>query len=167
MAMTTKEIRDLFGYDEWARMRTIESVSQLTEELFKKDLKSSHGGIHGTLVHMYFADWIWLERWKGNTPTSTITTDQLPSLTVLTEKWNIYSQALRKFIEEENDDRLAAPLKYRDMKGNEYTQPLYQQMIHRVNHASYHRGQIVTMLRQIGAKPQNTDLIAYYRTLHH
>jgi uncharacterized damage-inducible protein DinB len=36
---------------------------------------------------------------------------------------------------------------------------------HVVNHSTYHRGQIATMLRQLGTKAIPTDLIAYHREL--
>ena len=43
--------------------------------------------------------------------------------------------------------------------------PYWQVVLHLVNHGSYHRGQVATMLRQAGIKPPGTDLISYYRTL--
>jgi uncharacterized damage-inducible protein DinB len=52
---------------------------------------------------------------------------------------------------------------YKDLKGNEYSQPLWQMMQHLVNHSTYHRGQVVTMLRQLGAKPIGMDLVVFYR----
>jgi uncharacterized damage-inducible protein DinB len=54
---------------------------------------------------------------------------------------------------------------YRNTKGEASQQPLWQIVLHIVNHASYHRGQITTMLRQIGCMPIGTDLITYYRSL--
>jgi len=163
--MTLQMIQELFGFDEWATNRTLESVLPLTQEQFKRDLKSSHGGIHGTLVHIYGADRIWLERWKGNSPTALMTTEQVPSLDKLKELWQLYREEIGLLFQNIDDARLAEPFAYRDLKGNQYSQPLFQQMLHKVNHASYHRGQVVTMIRQLDAKPQNTDLVAYFRTL--
>jgi len=163
--MTLPLIQQLFAYDEWATNRTLESVSTLTQEQFKQDLKSSHGGIHGTLVHTYGADRIWLERWKGNSPTALMTTEQVPSLDKLKEFWRLYREEIGQFLQTIDDTRLLESFAYKDLKGNQYSQPLFQQMLHKVNHASYHRGQVVTMIRQLGAKPQNTDLVAYFRTL--
>ena len=54
---------------------------------------------------------------------------------------------------------------YRDLKGNPYETPVWRIIAHLVNHDSYHRGQVVTMLRQLGHAPPGTDLILYYRTL--
>ena len=161
--MTQKEIETLYDYDEWATTRTLDMVGSLSEELFNKDLSSSHGGIHGTIVHLYAADWIWFERWKGNSPTGLIKPEDVPNRQVLKERWEAYFKEIKKFILTLNDEKLQLPFAYKDIKGNPFTQPLYHQMQHKVNHSSYHRGQIVTMLRQLGAKPQSTDLINYYR----
>ncbi len=55
-------------------------------------------------------------------------------------------------------------MSYNDLRGNPQAEPLFQQMQHAINHATYHRGQVVTMMRQVGAKPAATDLIVFYRT---
>jgi uncharacterized damage-inducible protein DinB len=161
--MTLQEILTLFQYDEWATKQTIESVSSLAEEQYKRDLKSSHGGIHGTLVHIYSADCLWLERWKGNSNFTHITQDQIPSLIALNDRWQEYRESLHGYLMNLTDTKLSALFSYTDTRGNSHAELLYQQMQHRVNHSSYHRGQIVTMLRQIGGKPQATDLLIYYR----
>jgi uncharacterized damage-inducible protein DinB len=163
--MTMKEINELFSFDEWATNRTLDSVSALTEEQFKRDLKSSHGGIQGTMVHICGADWIWLERWKGNSPAGLLSIEQVPTLDDLNNRWKSYREEIKKLLTTLDGARLEQHFAYKDTKGNQYAQPLFQQMLHKINHASYHRGQIVTMIRQLGAKPQNTDLIAYYRTI--
>ncbi len=163
--MTVEEVRVLYEYDAWATNRTLDTVSGLSDEIYGKDLKSSHGGIHGTLVHIYGADQIWLDRWNG-LPTSALpTVDDIPTFASLKEHWSVYRNELGMFMQRLDDAHLQVPLTYKDTRGNQYTQTLYRQLLHRVNHASYHRGQVVTMLRQIGAKPQGTDLIAFYREI--
>ena len=56
-----------------------------------------------------------------------------------------------------------ALLKIRTTKGEPYSHPLSEMMLHLVNHGTYHRGQVTAMLRQLGAKPLATDLILFYR----
>ncbi|MBI4427757.1 MAG: DinB family protein [Ignavibacteriales bacterium] len=163
--MTRKEIETLYDYDEWATIRVLDVLEPLSEEQFTKDLGSSHGGIHGTVVHMFGADWIWFERWKGNSPTTLVTPEHLPTRQALRERWQDHFKDLKRFISTLDDGKLLKPHSYKDMKGNPYTQPLYHQMQHKVNHSSYHRGQIVALVRQVGAKAQSTDLINYYRIL--
>ncbi len=55
-------------------------------------------------------------------------------------------------------------IEYKDLKGNPYQSPLWQIVLHLVNHGSHHRGQVSGMLRALGKTPPPLDLIAYYRT---
>jgi len=165
--MTLDDILTLFQYDEWAIKRTIESVSSLSEEQYKRDMKSSYGGIHGTLVHIYSADCLWLERWKGNFSFTHISPEQIPSLIALQDRWEEYRESLYAYLVNVTDTKLSAPFSYIDGRGANHAEPLYQQMLQIINHSSYHRGQIVTMLRQIGGKPPTTDLIIFFRNQQH
>jgi uncharacterized damage-inducible protein DinB len=162
--MTSEEILTLFEYDEWATKRTLESVSNLSDGRYHDDLKSSHGGIHGTLLHIYGADMIWFQRWKESSRSASSNLDEIPNLESLKAHWKEYRISLDKYLRSLTENMLTGPLSYTDTKGNKHAEPLYQQMLQIINHSSYHRGQIVTMLRQVGGKPQATDLIAFYRT---
>jgi len=162
--MLMQEVLALFEFDSWAADRTIESVSSVPEQRYLEDLKSSHGGIHGTLVHIYRSSMVWLHRWKGSSPFKPVTVNEIPSLETLKNLWKAYHADLNGYLGTLNESRLNGFLSYSDLKGNPQSELLFQQMQHLVNHASYHRGQIVTMLRQIGSKPIGTDLIMFYRT---
>ncbi len=162
--MTLKEVQDLFAYDEWATNRTLETVSTLGEEQFKRDLKTSHTSIHGTLAHVCASDWVWLERWKGTSPSALMTPDKLPTRDSIEESWKRFRKEITDLLRMFDDYKVEKPVTYKDTKGNPNSQPFSQQVLHKINHASYHRGQVVAMLRQLGVKPQNTDLIAYYRS---
>jgi uncharacterized damage-inducible protein DinB len=162
--MTKQEIVTLFEFDKWAIDRTVESVSLLPEGKYLEDLKSSHGGIHGTLVHIYSANMIWLQRWKGNSFQKHSTVDEVPDLASLKTRREKYLADVADYLGNLGEAGISAPLVYSDLKGNRHSEPLFQQMQHLINHSSYHRGQIVTMMRQVGAKPIATDLIMFYRT---
>jgi len=161
--MTVQDILTLFEYDAWATNRTLESVSALAEDVYLKDRQSSHGGIHGTLVHLFSAGWTWLERWKGTVVSRHVTVEEIPALGQLRDRWKGYRADLDSFLGRLTDGVLDAPLPYSDMRGNRHSEPLAQQMLQVTNHASYHRGQVVTMVRQAGGKPVATDLIAFFR----
>jgi len=161
--MNLQDIENLYQYDKWATNRIIDMVTPLTEEQYAKNLNSSHGGVRGTVVHSYAADWIWFERWKGNSPTSLIQESDFPTLASLKEKWEGHFTEIEAFVKSLSDKKLIEQWSYKDIKGNPHAEPLVHQMQHKVNHSSYHRGQIVTMIRQLGLKAQSTDLINYYR----
>lgn len=162
--MTSSEILKLLAYDKWATERILEAVATVPMNKYLEDLRSSHGGIHGTLLHIYSSNMVWLSRWNGNAATVHTDKNEIPDLESLKSRWRKYQNDLESLLETLDDEKLLAPLSYKDLGGNPHSEPLFQQMQHLVNHASYHRGQVVTMLRQIGATPIGTDLIAFYRT---
>ena len=161
--MTKEEIADLFGYDKWATDRTLEAMSSVPSEVYLRDLHSSHGGIHGTLVHIYGASLAWLRRWKGVSRAALTPVTETRDLPTLKAAWGRYYEELQEYLAGVEDSTMARSLAYTDLRGNPHAEPLYQQMQHVANHASYHRGQLVTMMRQVDAKPVSTDLIAFYR----
>jgi uncharacterized damage-inducible protein DinB len=161
--MTLQDIRTLFEFDQWATERILDIVAELPEDQYARNMNSSHGGVRGTLVHYYGAEWIWLERWKGSSPTTSIKEEDIATFPAIRNKWSALRREIEEFLLSLTDEKLQSSLAYKDLKGNQYTQPLWQQMQHLINHSTYHRGQVVTMLRQLGVKPVATDLIAYYR----
>ena len=162
--MHLQDIHTLYEFNYWANHRLLDIVETLTEEQFKKDLSSSHGGIHGTLFHTMGAEEIWLRRWKGVSPAIFSKAEDYPTFDVLKQHWDVVEHEMMGFCHMlKTDDDIRKVISYKDLKGNEYSQPLYQLMQHLVNHSTYHRGQIVTMLRQLGVKPIATDFVAFLR----
>src|SRR5215510_11822300 len=97
--MTKNEIHTLFKYDQWATAQQLETVSRLAPETYHRDFGDSFGGIHGTLVHIYGAQKIWLERWNGGTPAGLPNAKDIPTLGMLTERWAGLRNDLAAFIE--------------------------------------------------------------------
>lgn len=67
----------------------------------------------------------------------------------------------RAYLDTLTDAALAGPLSYRLLSGVERRNTLADLVRHVVNHSTYHRGQAVTQLRQLGATPPSTDLVAF------
>jgi len=160
--MTKKEIQLLFEYDQWADLKMLEALAALTSDQFKKDLGASFGGIQGTLVHILSADKIWLNRWTGKLP-EPLKVDNFPTIEVIKKQWDTYHFEVSNFYKSLPEERINEPMHYTDFKGNSYANPLYLQIQHKVNHSTYHRGQLVTILRQLGVPAVSTDLINYIR----
>jgi uncharacterized damage-inducible protein DinB len=160
--VTLQEISQLVAFNRWANERFFEALSQLPAEQYGRDLRSSHGGIHGTLAHLVGAERGWLSRWQGKSEIGTAATSQLHSLAELRAFWENICAEMSQFLATLDDQKLQATLSTTARTGS-YTTPYWQMIQHVVDHSSYHRGQIVTMLRQLGATPPSTGLIRFYR----
>ena len=161
--MTLAEIQALCEYHYWAKGRVLQVVDSLSQEQLLKDLGSSHGGIHGTLIHIIFAEYVWLACLTDQPFPSPIDSRKYSDVNSIRKIWDEVEQRMNKFISGLSDVKLSSMVTYKKSTGIEYSHPVWQVLQHLVNHSSYHRGQIVTMLRQLGVKPVGTDLIMYYR----
>ena len=161
--MTLDDIKRLFDYTEWANHLALDAVEQLSVEQQQHDFKISHGSIHGTLAHMAGAEWIWLERWRGTSPTGLWQAGDFADIAAIRSRWSGIETERRAFVAGLNDDGMARDLSFRLLNGTADTLPLGGQMQHVVNHATLHRGQIVGMIRQLGVVPPATDYLFYLR----
>src|SRR5262249_50274796 len=160
--MQPETIRELYLYNRWANQRTLDSVAPLSAENFTREMGNSFSSVRDTLAHILGAEWIWLERWLGRFPTSLLPASDFPAVEALRRRWEVVDHDLNRFLQTLTPGRLQEPLAYLNRAGERFSYPLWQQMAHVVNHSSYHRGQVTTLLRQLGAAPQSTDLLQYY-----
>ena len=166
--MNLSDIQQLLAYTEWANDLAMEAAARLPDEGLHRDFGISHKSIFGTLVHMAGAEWIWLERWNGNSPTKAEawtrwSTEACSDLATLKDCWNDLVNQRRQCVSQLDESRLAAELSFKLLSGDPSSMPLINQMQHVVNHATMHRGQVVGMIRQLGLEPPATDLLFYLR----
>ncbi|HWP84279.1 MAG TPA: DinB family protein [Terriglobia bacterium] len=161
--MNTAYIHTLYAYDRWANARVLEAAAKLAPGEFTKNLGSSFASVRDTLVHILSGERVWLARWKGAAPAGMLEAERFPSVDMLRVAWAELEAELAVFLAALDDQRLQAVVPYRTLAGAPQAQPLWQQMAHLANHSTYHRGQVATLLRQLGAQPIGTDLIAFFR----
>src|SRR5215468_5126591 len=104
--MNINDIRRLFDYTEYANGLALDAVEKLTEEQRRHDFKSSHGSIHGTLVHIAGAEWVWLERWKGESHPRIWTADSFADVAALRSRWRELESERRELLETLTEERL-------------------------------------------------------------
>jgi uncharacterized damage-inducible protein DinB len=166
--MNLVDVKHLFDYTEWANGLALDAAIKLSGEDLRHDFNISHHSILGTLVHMAGAEWIWLERWHGNSPAgaeawSIWSTDSCPDLATLDSQWRQLTDRRAAFLGELDEARLSAELSFTLLNGDPNSMRLVDQMRHVANHATMHRGQVVGMIRQLGIAPPSTDLLFYLR----
>jgi uncharacterized damage-inducible protein DinB len=162
--MTNKRVLGrLWDYTVWANHRVLRGVATLSVDDFKRDLRSSHGGVRGTLAHILFAEWIWLERFKGVSPSEVLDEGEFGDVLALRDRWAVVETHRALWWKALPEDGVSKRLKYKSVKGDAFDARLWELVQHVVNHSSYHRGQVITMLRQLDAKAPSTDLVLYDR----
>jgi len=162
--MNVDDLRILLDYHYWARDRVFEAVAPLTLEQFTRDLGNSFKSVRDTLVHTYGAEWIWYQRWTGESPTALPDPAGFPNLESISAVWIDQEEKIRVFLDGLEPGEIEKVFHYRAMTGQALASLFRHMLQHVVNHATYHRGQVTTMLRQLGAPgPKSQDLIAFYR----
>lgn len=160
--MKIGEIRTLYEYLFWAHDRTIAVVERLSDEEFVRDLGASHHSVRGTLVHMMSAEWLYLSRWHGVFPDAMLDPKAFPTLAAVDERWTGIRRELRSFLGRLREDDLASVFRYRNLRDDEVSLPFYVTLLHVLNHNTYHRGQLVALLRMLGQQPESTDLYRFF-----
>ena len=158
-------IRELYRYNSWANSRLFHSVAHLSANEFTRDLRSSYPSLRDTLLHIVSAEWIWLQRWNGSSPQAMFQASDFPDLPALRARWSEVEIDQQAFLETITPERLHTVVAYVNLRGQTWQYPLWQQMYHVVNHSTYHRGQVTTMLRQLGAQTIATDFLVFYDEL--
>ncbi|HTD70776.1 MAG TPA: DinB family protein [Gemmatimonadales bacterium] len=162
--MTLAEVRELFAYNAWANRRFFAALEPLRAEEYLRDLKSSHGGLHGTLCHIVWAEQLWLNRWLGKPNPAVPQGRDLTTLAAARARWEAIETERDAFLAGLVERRLDETVAVKPSTGGEYVHTFREMFRHAVDHSSYHRGQLVTLLRQVGAEPPSTGLIVFYRT---
>jgi uncharacterized damage-inducible protein DinB len=162
--MSRVELQRLIDYHYWATYRIIDAVELLSPEQFTRDLGNSFPSVRDTLVHLFGAEWVWLSRWNGVSPSALLPNEMFPDPATARKKFVEHEVIFRDFWRRTDESRLGETIGYRTLSGQEFESKLWQMLVHVINHGTYHRGQLTTMLRQLGAAaPKATDLIVYYR----
>jgi uncharacterized damage-inducible protein DinB len=162
MAVSADTLRTHLAYTTWASRRLVDAAARLTPEELTRDFQTADRSVLRSLAHVFAADRIWLAR-LTQVPTPQFITEGDYSLSVLQNDWPALLDRWKQWAADLTDESAQAIVAYKDMKGNPYSQPLWQLVLHVVNHGTHHRGQVSGFLRVMGHTPPPLDLVFYYR----
>jgi uncharacterized damage-inducible protein DinB len=150
-------------FNQWATGQILDETVPLPSEQLMKDLGGSFSCIYNTLVHLYRADCIWYDRLL-DVPTAALDAYEAPGCTYdLQAAWNEMLAKTVTWAEGLSEEDWSREVSYKTLVGVAMVSPLWQIVLRLVNHGTHHRAQITHMLRQLGQRPVNLDLIGYYR----
>jgi len=159
--MNVAELTDLYEYNRWAHELVFDSVLELTKEQYERKVGGSFPSARLTLEHMLATEVVWLSRWEGHSLGEAPDYSGIADAHSLIRMWRSFRNRQYAFITSLADDELNKPIAIRTRSGIETVQPLVETMLHVVNHATYHRGQVNARLREVGGTPPLVDYIAW------
>src|SRR2546430_2714263 len=154
-------IRSLYRYNDWANGRILDASARLTCEQLLEGGGASFDSVRDTLVHTMGAEWLYLERWHGRSPRASFAAADFPDLATIRARWQTIERDTQAFVAALTEADLARVVEYTNMQGERWAYPLWQQMIHQVNHATQHRSEAAVMLTKLGHSPGWLDLLYF------
>ena len=158
-----KIFEEYASYNLWADQRLSEAILQIPEETTKTIVLSSFGTIQLTLLHLLNASSTWWRRLNliedSHTPgNDNHSIDKI--LSGLLEQSTLWKGWVKKSTGADLEQKLI----YTNSKKEQFEQPIYEILLHVFNHNTYHRGQLVTMMRQLNLTTiPATDFILFTR----
>ena len=147
-------------YSAWASRKLVDAVRVVPDADLEKPVGISHNSLLGTLAHIVWADWLWFTR--------VVESMERPNQTreVLENTWPQLQNKWIAWAERASEAELNRVVEYVSiLDGQKASTPAWQIVLHVVNHATLHRGQVMGMLRQMGIAPPHTDLMNFYREI--
>ena len=160
--MSPEVLQTHIDYSAWASKRLVDAASSLSPEELARDFGTADRSVLDTLVHLYAADRLWFSRLAGG-PYPGFISPADRSLTVLQNDWPALHDRWKEWARGITAESAQSVVSYNDMRGNPWSQPLWQLVLHVVNHGTHHRGQVSGFLRSMGHPPPPLDLVLYYR----
>jgi uncharacterized damage-inducible protein DinB len=152
------------AYNVWANKKILERLHQLSAEEIHKEIPSSFPSVYKTVLHITNTEYIWWQRLKLAEHIESLMDNYSGSFEELSNKLLHSSKQWEEWVKEANEANLSHTFAYQNNKKEQFKQPVYEMLVHLFNHQSYHRGQLVMMLRQLGAdKIPQTDFIIWSR----
>lgn len=152
----------LYDYNRWANARMLEAAARLTFEQLLHEHGHSWGSVHGLLVHMMSAEWIWLRRWQGESPKAVLNPSDFPTIEILRAYWDGLEAQLHDFVAAQTGESLESIVTYTNTKGRTFSLPLWQLMGHLANHGTHHRGELAAMFALLEAAHPEEDWYLYF-----
>jgi uncharacterized damage-inducible protein DinB len=160
-----KILLEQLQYNQWAVRQYIIVLHMLDSTQLDGNMNSSFSSIHKTLGHMLWVEELWYERWQGHTVTKLFEPNVIPSLEILESQFAEIHAKQIQLLENYPDGSENQWIRYINFQGETWKYNLYQLVQHLMFHSAYHRGQIATMLRQIGIDPPKTDYLIFIDSL--
>jgi uncharacterized damage-inducible protein DinB len=157
-------LKQLATYNVWANQRLIELILALPGDQQHREISSSFNSLYKTILHMWDAETAWWQRMKLHERIVIPSENAKGNMQDVADGLLQQNRLWEEWVNNASDLSLAHVFHYQNSKKEQFKQPIFQMLLHVFNHGTYHRGQLVTMLRQLGVeKIPQTDFIVWSR----
>ena len=156
---------NLYEYSFWANHRYFAVAEGLSEEQLHRMQGQSWGNVQAVLVHMLSSEWVWLQRWHSVSPKGHLDQADFPTLASVKERWSKQESELRAYISSQSEGGLQSMITYSNFKGETFTVPLWQMLMHLANHETHHRGELAAMFALMDVPHPEEEVIQYFLNL--
>jgi uncharacterized damage-inducible protein DinB len=148
-------------YNRWMNERLYDVCAALPDTVRKEDREAPFRSIHGTLNHLLLADRVWMGRFLGEPfPIRSLDQELYADFAELRRERAATDLVIEEWAAALTGERLAADFTFTtSVKPQPYTLPLWFIVQHMFNHQTHHRGQLTTLLEQLGCDYGVTDLL--------
>jgi uncharacterized damage-inducible protein DinB len=153
-----EEIRQIYEYHDWANHKVLDSASMLSASEQNMNAGGSFPTFIEALRHILLVEFLFIHRWQGQPPRQEPewdTIDQIRSI------WHSIEIERNEYLSGLNKTSLYRPIHYTDTRGRAITLDLWQAIFQCVNHSTFHRGQLIEKLRNLGRIPPATDFAQF------
>ena len=162
MAELPQLARSLLAYTVWADREHLEALARVPPEHLTLATGTSFGSLLGTMAHVLGTEQVWLGRFLGAPPELFPDEGDYANLAGVRAGFEELWPQLEFFMASLSLDQLLAEIAWVSRAGNSYRRPVWEALVHMSHHSGYHRGQLTTMLRQLGHQPPTTDMIGWF-----
>lgn len=163
MHLSASAIRHHIEYNAWATVQLLKAAADLPANELTRDFGTADKSVLGTLVHNFRAERIWLARLQERSPAVAWSRPEDEHLATLNSEWPALHDNWRTWTKDLSDSDTERIVRYTDLRGNPWMQPVWQIALHVVNHSTHHRGQVSGFLRALGKTPPPLDFIRFVR----
>ena len=158
-------LETLYDYNFWANHRYFSVAEGLTDEQLHHGQGHSWGDVYAMFVHMVSSEWIWLQRWHGNSPKGHLDQAEFRNLASIKERWDGQEAGLRAFIVAQTKESLQSVIAYSNLSAETFHVPLWQMLMHLANHETHHRGELAAMFALMNVPHPEDEVIQYFLNL--
>lgn len=154
----------LLDYSDWANQKLSKAARQLSADQFAAPQRATYGSLRGMMVHILVSHQVWLSRCRtGRMPAALPEHNEFPDWSSLEDRLQVETSAWRSYLETISEADVQRCVAYTTSRGETFSTPLWQIVVHLVNHATQHRSEAAEVLTQMGCSPGDLDVIWYLR----